>query len=155
MRQRRVSLGPVRHCGPVTVAAVEEVVLEVMPGAPPSGRVVGLAAKRPLAIVIRTPGGLVATEPDGRPMTLATLDALCPGARDRLTPDLINQGGPHMQTKDIIQYAHALYDAHGDKAEAEAAQKAAAARDEGNAEDAEKWDKIRAHIKELRGPKST
>jgi hypothetical protein len=60
-----------------------------------------------------------------------------------------------MQTKDIIQYAHALYDAHGDKAEAEAAQKAVAAKAEGNAEDAAKWDKIRAHIKEIRGPKAT
>lgn len=60
-----------------------------------------------------------------------------------------------MQTKELIQYAHALYEAHGDKAEAEAAQKSAAAKAEGKAEDAAKWDKIRAHIKELRGPKST
>lgn len=60
-----------------------------------------------------------------------------------------------MQTKDIIQYAHALYDAHGDKAEAEAAHKAADAREAGKSEDAGKWDKIRLHIKELRGPKST
>jgi hypothetical protein len=60
-----------------------------------------------------------------------------------------------MQHKDLVQYARSLYDAHGDKAEAEAAQKAAAARDEGHADDAEKWDKIRTHIKELRGARQT
>ena len=60
-----------------------------------------------------------------------------------------------MQTKDIIQYARALYDAHGDKAEAEAAHKAADAREDSKPADAEKWDKIRLHIKELRGPKAT
>jgi hypothetical protein len=56
-----------------------------------------------------------------------------------------------MEHKDLVQYARSLYDAHGDKAEAEAAQKAAAARDAGDADEAEKWDKIRSHIKELRG----
>jgi hypothetical protein len=56
-----------------------------------------------------------------------------------------------MEHKDLVQYARSLYDAHGDKAEAEAAQKAAAARDAGDADESEKWDKIRSHIKELRG----
>lgn len=60
-----------------------------------------------------------------------------------------------MQHADLVQYARSLYDAHGDKAEAEAAQKAAAARDAGKAEDAEKWEKIRLHIKELRGARQT
>ncbi|GAA5067855.1 hypothetical protein N0B44_02415 [Roseibacterium beibuensis] len=155
MRRRRVSLGPVRQCGPNAVSTVEEVTLDVRRGPSPERGLAGWGGKRPLAILIQTPGGLIATTPDGRPLAPDTLDALCPGARDHLTSDRINQGGDQMETKDIIQYAHALYDAHGDKAEAEAAQKAAAARDEGNTADAEKWDKIRLHIKELRGPKST
>ena len=60
-----------------------------------------------------------------------------------------------MGTSDLIQYAHALYAAHGDKAEAEAAQKATAAEASGDAAEALKWRKVRGHIKELRGPKST
>ncbi|TBX27539.1 hypothetical protein [Nioella sediminis] len=60
-----------------------------------------------------------------------------------------------MGTSDLIQYAHALYNAHGDKAEAEAAQKALSEEEAGNAEEAQKWRAIRGHIKELRGPKST
>ncbi|PWK62106.1 hypothetical protein [Roseicyclus mahoneyensis] len=60
-----------------------------------------------------------------------------------------------MDHKDLVQYARSLFDAHGDKAEAEAAQKAAAAREAGMTDDAEKWDKIRFHIKELRGPRAT
>jgi hypothetical protein len=54
-----------------------------------------------------------------------------------------------MQTSEIIQHAHALYRAHGDKAEAEAAQKAKAAEDPATAE---AWQKIRMKIRELRGP---
>lgn len=60
-----------------------------------------------------------------------------------------------MQTADVIRHARALYDAHGDKAEAEAAQKAATARETGDADSAETWTKIRLHIKELRGARQT
>lgn len=60
-----------------------------------------------------------------------------------------------MHHADLVQYARSLYDAHGDMAEAEAAQKAAAARSDGNTDDATKWDKIRSHIKELRGARQT
>ncbi len=60
-----------------------------------------------------------------------------------------------MGMSDRIQYAHALYDAHGDQAEAEAAKRVVEAESAGNADEAEKWRKIRGHIKELRGPKST
>jgi hypothetical protein len=56
-----------------------------------------------------------------------------------------------MDYGDLVQYAHSLYDAHGSKAEAQAAQKAQAARGAGQAKDAETWDKIRAHIRALRG----
>jgi len=57
-----------------------------------------------------------------------------------------------MQNSAIIHHAHALYRARGDKAEAEAAQKAAAARDPG---DAAAWRRIRTHIRRLRGPNAT
>ncbi|WP_233491845.1 hypothetical protein [Nioella nitratireducens] len=53
---------------------------------------------------------------------------------------------------DRIQYAHALYRAHGDDAEAEAAQKVLAAEGAGDKDEAEKWRAIRGHIRELRGP---
>lgn len=56
-----------------------------------------------------------------------------------------------MDYSDLVQYACSLYDAHGNKAEAEAARKASVAREAGNRTDAETWDKIRAHIRELRG----
>ena len=49
---------------------------------------------------------------------------------------------------DTAQYAHALFVAHGDKAEAEAAQKA---RDAKNTAESRKWEKVRLHIKEWRG----
>jgi hypothetical protein len=57
-----------------------------------------------------------------------------------------------MNTQDIIQHAHALYRAHGDQAEVEAAQKAQSANSPSEAED---WRKIRFKIKELRGPRAT
>lgn len=60
-----------------------------------------------------------------------------------------------MKMQDIAQYAHALYEAHGDKAEAEAARKASDEEAAGNEAAAEKWLKIRRHIKELRGPRAT
>lgn len=56
-----------------------------------------------------------------------------------------------MDQKHRMQYARSLYDAHGDKAEAEAAQKAAAARAAGHAANAANWEKIRAHIRDMRG----
>jgi hypothetical protein len=56
-----------------------------------------------------------------------------------------------MHQKDRMQYAHSLFQAHGDKAEAEAAHRAVMARHKGKPDDAETWDKIRAHIRELRG----
>jgi hypothetical protein len=57
-----------------------------------------------------------------------------------------------MSSQDIIQHAHALYRALGDKAVAEAAQKAKTA---GTPDEAEDWRKIRFKIKELRGPRAT
>jgi len=60
-----------------------------------------------------------------------------------------------MQTSATAQYAHALYAAHGDKAEHEAAQKAHVANDNGDRVGAERWQSIRQHIKELRGAHQT
>ena len=57
-----------------------------------------------------------------------------------------------MQMSEIVQHAHALYRAHGDKAEAEAALRA---REAGDAQEAEAWQKIRRQIRELRGPRAT
>ncbi|MEL6466366.1 MAG: hypothetical protein AAFQ58_15485 [Pseudomonadota bacterium] len=54
-----------------------------------------------------------------------------------------------------VQHARALYRAHGDKAEAHAAQHARAASDAGNHTEAEDWHKIRATIRQLRGANQT
>ena len=50
----------------------------------------------------------------------------------------------------IAEQARALLDAHGDKAEAEAAQKAASLKVEGKADEAAQWEKVRKAIHELR-----
>lgn len=56
-----------------------------------------------------------------------------------------------MEVSKISEYARALYEAHGDKAEAEAAQKAKHHEDVGEAKEAESWRAIRAAIREIRG----
>lgn len=56
---------------------------------------------------------------------------------------------------DIIkatEIAQALYSAHGDKAEWEAAQRENQFKEEGNEDEAENWRSIRGHIRRLRGP---
>ena len=55
-----------------------------------------------------------------------------------------------MDSLQIIEHARQLFAAHGDKAEAEAAQKASFFEDEGDNEQAEVWKKIRAAIHEMR-----
>ena len=57
-----------------------------------------------------------------------------------------------MDTSQVMEYARSLFAAHGDKAEAEAAQKAKAAEEAGNAEDAKSWNAVRAAIRQMRGP---
>ena len=54
-----------------------------------------------------------------------------------------------------VQHARALYRAHGDKAEAQAAQNARAAAEAGNRAEAEDWRRIRATIRQLRGAHQT
>lgn len=56
-----------------------------------------------------------------------------------------------MEMAKITEYARALYEAHGDKAEAEAAQKAKQHEDAGDTEEAETWRAIRKAISEIRG----
>ncbi len=57
-----------------------------------------------------------------------------------------------MKATSIVEHARQLLEAHGDKAEAEAAQRAGAKQAEGKAEEAETWRKIRAAIHEMRPP---
>ena len=56
-----------------------------------------------------------------------------------------------MEQSKIAEYALALYQAHGDKAEAEAAQKAKRHDEAGDTEEAETWRAIRKAISEIRG----
>ena len=56
-----------------------------------------------------------------------------------------------MEMTKIAERAQALYDAHGSKAEAEAAQKANAFEEKGDLEAAETWRAIRKAISAIRG----
>lgn len=56
-----------------------------------------------------------------------------------------------MKASKVAEYARALYEAHGDKAEVEAAQKAKQHEDAGETKDAETWRAIRAAVREIRG----
>lgn len=55
-----------------------------------------------------------------------------------------------MDALKILDHARQLLAAHGDKAEAEAAQKASALEADGDKEQAKTWKKIRAAIHEMR-----
>jgi hypothetical protein len=57
-----------------------------------------------------------------------------------------------MQEIEIQDYARQLLEAHGDKAVAEAAQKASALEKQGDSEQAQTWRHIEAAIKQMRGP---
>ncbi|MCP1337020.1 hypothetical protein [Futiania mangrovi] len=56
-----------------------------------------------------------------------------------------------MEAAKIAAYARELFDAHGAKAEAEAAQKAQAAETAGNAATAKSWRMVQKAISEMRG----
>lgn len=56
-----------------------------------------------------------------------------------------------MEMSKVNEYARALYEAHGDKAEAEAARKAKEHEEAGDASEAETWQAVRRAIRELRG----
>ncbi len=57
-----------------------------------------------------------------------------------------------MQETEIHDYARQLLEAHGEKAVAEAAQKASALEKQGNNEQAQNWRHIEAALKAMRGP---
>jgi hypothetical protein len=57
-----------------------------------------------------------------------------------------------MQTVDVQDYARQLFDAHGLKAIAQAAQKASAFEAQGEQQQAQTWRRIEAALIEMRGP---
>ena len=57
-----------------------------------------------------------------------------------------------MDALQTAEYARALYGAHGDKAEAEAAQKALQCEQEMRHDEAKQWQAVRRAIRQLRGP---
>jgi hypothetical protein len=57
-----------------------------------------------------------------------------------------------MQETEVYDYARQLLEAHGDKAVAEAAQKACDLEKQGQSEQAETWRHIEAALKLMRGP---
>jgi hypothetical protein len=57
-----------------------------------------------------------------------------------------------MQEIDIHNFARQLLEAHGDKAVAEAAQRACTFEKEGKSEEAQTWRHIEAALKMMRGP---
>ena len=57
-----------------------------------------------------------------------------------------------MQESEVYDYARQLLEAHGDKAVAEAAQKACALEQTGQTEEADTWRHIEAALKLMRGP---
>ena len=56
-----------------------------------------------------------------------------------------------MDIAQISEYARALYDSHGDKAEVEVAQKMRDCEDAGKTDEAEDWREIRKAIHAIRG----
>jgi hypothetical protein len=58
-----------------------------------------------------------------------------------------------MQETQIQDYARQLFDARGQKAIAQAAQKARKLEEKGQSEDARTWRHIEAVLKSMRGPK--
>jgi hypothetical protein len=57
-----------------------------------------------------------------------------------------------MEELEIQDYARQLLEAHGNKAVAEAAQKARALEEQGQVEDAESWRRVEAALKLMIGP---
>ena len=57
-----------------------------------------------------------------------------------------------MQTMEIQEHARKLRDAHGEKAVAEAAQRARACEQQDDGEQAKTWRRIEAALREMQGP---
>ena len=58
-----------------------------------------------------------------------------------------------MQAVEIQDHARKLMDAHGQKAVAEAAQKAKSFEDQGRKDDAQDWRRIETALKQMQGPR--
>ena len=69
----------------------------------------------------------------------------------RTTSRNLNHSEDAMEFSNVAEYAQALLEAHGDKAEAEAAQKAKKYEEAGETQEAANWRAIRAAIREIRG----
>ena len=67
-----------------------------------------------------------------------------------VTSVINNRRIDQVDTLKIAEHARALLEAHGDKAEAEVAQKASALNALGKTDEAAQWDKVRKAIHELR-----
>jgi hypothetical protein len=61
-------------------------------------------------------------------------------------------GAMRMSETDIYEYARQLLDAHGDKAEVEAAQMARSCEEQGNNELAQNWRRVEKALRLMRGP---
>jgi hypothetical protein len=72
--------------------------------------------------------------------------------RDRRFAQHSEHDAMRMQETEIYDYARQLLEAHGDKAVAEAAQKARQFEQQGENEQAETWRHIEAAMKLMRGP---
>lgn len=57
-----------------------------------------------------------------------------------------------MDISKVNEYARTLYNAHGDKAEYEAAQRQKQHEEAGETDEAETWRSVRAAIRQMRGP---
>jgi hypothetical protein len=64
----------------------------------------------------------------------------------------IDQGGEEMNAVEIQAHARKLYEAHGTKALAEAAQMVRELEERGDKRFAEDWRRIRAALQQMRGP---
>jgi hypothetical protein len=60
-----------------------------------------------------------------------------------------------MRETEIQEYAQQLFEAHGAKAVAEAAQKACSLEERGDREEAKTWRRVEAALKSMRGPHQT
>lgn len=61
----------------------------------------------------------------------------------------------YVNINEVHHHAHALYAAHGDTAEFEAAQKERQCMDTGDKQDAKDWRRIRSAIRQIRGPNAS
>ena len=74
------------------------------------------------------------------------------GLRPRFGHDTFLAMEEMMKATKIVEHARQLLDARGDRAEAEAAQRAIDLEAKGKAADAENWRRVRAAIREMRPP---